>query len=65
MSVPLSATELHHAIQSLTNVVYLTKIDAGDEVKVRKYMTDAEEQLSRLKKLASNFVPPTPPQQIN
>ena len=65
MDHPSPATELHHAIQSLTNLVYLAKLDAGDEVKVRNYMTQAEAELVRLRRLAWNFTPQIPPKQVN
>jgi hypothetical protein len=55
----LPASDLLQSIQKLTNIIYLTKLDSGDSVKVRKYMTDAEAELVSLKrfvmKLAPNF----------
>jgi hypothetical protein len=61
MDHPLPSKALHHAIQSLTNLVYLTKLDAGDEAKVLQYMKQAESELIRLNELAWTLVPPTPP----
>jgi hypothetical protein len=58
MDHPLPSKALHHAIQSLTNLVYLTKLDAGDEGKVLQYMKQAESELIRLNELAWTLVPP-------
>ena len=59
------ASELLQLLQKLTNIVYLTKLDAGDKVKVRNYMTEAEEELARLKHVVMKLAPPNSPQQIN
>jgi hypothetical protein len=45
----LPASDLLQSIQMLTNLVYLTKLDAGNSVKVGNYMNDAERELGRLK----------------
>jgi hypothetical protein len=61
----LPASQVLHLIQTLNNLVYLTKLDAGDKVKVRNYMTEAEGQLERLKDIVMTLAPPNSPQQIN
>jgi hypothetical protein len=53
------------SIQKLTNIAYLTKLDADDKVKVRNYMTEAEGELARLKHFVMKLAPPNSPQQIN
>jgi hypothetical protein len=41
----VSRFALLQSIQKLTNIVYLTRLDAEDEAKVHNYMTDAEREL--------------------
>jgi hypothetical protein len=45
----MPASDLLQSIQKLTNIIYLTRLDAKDEIKVCNYMTDAEHELGRLK----------------
>ena len=59
------ASQVLQLIQTLTNLVYLTQLDAGDKVKVRNYMTVADEQLARLKHAVMKLALPNLPQQIN
>ena len=61
----LPASDLLQSIQKLTNIVYLTNLDAGDKVKVRNYMTDAERELGRLKHFVMKLATSNSPQQIN
>ena len=61
MDHPLPSKALHHEIQSLTNLVYFTKLDAGDEAKILQYMKQAKSELIRFNELAWTVVPPTPP----
>jgi hypothetical protein len=42
MDNPIPASDLLQSIQKLTNIIYLTRLDAKEEAKVRNYMTDAE-----------------------
>jgi hypothetical protein len=65
MNTPLPASALLHSIEKLTNIVYLTKLDADDKIKVRNYMTEAEGELERLKEFAEKIAPPSSPQQVN
>jgi hypothetical protein len=60
-SLPASHSYLLQSIQKLTNIVYLTKLDAGDKVKVRNYMTEAETELACLKYLVMKITPPNSP----
>jgi hypothetical protein len=62
---PISASDLLQSIQKLTNIIYLTRLDAKDEAKVRSYMTDAERELGRLKHFVMKLSTPNSPQQIN
>ena len=64
-SLPASHSHLLQSIQKLTNIVYLTKLDVGDKVKVRNYMTEAETELARLKHFVMKLAPPNSPQKIN
>jgi hypothetical protein len=57
----LPASEIFQLLQNLTNIVYLARLDAGDKVKVRNYMTDAERELERIKHLVGNFQLDQPP----
>jgi hypothetical protein len=59
------ASQVLHLIQTLTNLVYLTKLDAGDKVKVCNYMTEAEGELARLKLVVMKLAPPNSPQEVN
>jgi hypothetical protein len=43
------AFQLLQSIQKLINILYLTKLDADDKVKVRNYMTEAETELERVR----------------
>ena len=52
------------SIQKLTNIIYLTKLDSGDSVKVRNYMTDAEAELVSVKRFVMKLAPNTP-QRVN
>jgi hypothetical protein len=61
----LPASDLLQSIQKLTNIVYLAKLDAGDKVKVRNYMTDAEAELASLKHFVMKLAPSNSRQQIN
>jgi hypothetical protein len=51
----LPASDILQSLQKITNIVYLTKLDAGDKVKVRAYMTEAEGELTRLKNFVMNL----------
>jgi hypothetical protein len=62
---PISASDLLQSIQKLTSIVYLTRLDAWDEVKVRNYVTDAERELIRLKQSVMKLSTPDSPQTIN
>jgi hypothetical protein len=61
----LPASDLLQSIQKLTNIAYLTRLDAGDKVKVCNYMTDAERELGRLKHFVMKLAPQNSPQEIN
>jgi hypothetical protein len=61
----LPASDLLQSIQKLTNIVYLTRLDAGDKVKMRNYMTEADTELTRLKDFVMKIAPPNSSQQIN
>jgi hypothetical protein len=61
----LPASYLIQSLQKLTQIVYLTKLDAGDKVKVRNYMTEAEVELARLKDFVAKLAPSNSTQQIN
>jgi hypothetical protein len=61
----LPASELLQSLQKLTNIVYLTKLDAGDKVKVRRYMTEAEGELASLKEAVMKLARPNSPQPVN
>ena len=65
MDNSLPASDLLQSIQKLTNIAYLTRLDAGDKVKVRSYMGEAEEELTRLKDFVMKLAAPDSPQQIN
>ena len=65
MDYSLPASELLQSLQKLTNFVYLTKLYAGDKLKVRNYMTEAEGELERLKDFVAKLAPPNSPLQIN
>jgi hypothetical protein len=65
---PVGVERAHNIVaqfRNYTNIVYLTRLDAGDKVKVRNYMTEAERELGRLKHLVMKLAPPNSPQQIN
>ena len=61
----LPASELLQSLQKLTNIVYVTKLYAGDRLKVRNYMTQAEGELARLNDIMEKLAPPNSPQPIN
>jgi hypothetical protein len=61
----LPASYLIQSLQKLTQIVYLTKLDAGDKVKVRNHMKEAEGELARLKDFVAKLAPSNSPQQIN
>jgi hypothetical protein len=61
----LPASAFLQSLQKLTNIVYLTKLDAGDNVKVRNYMTDAEKELASLKDSVMKLARPNSPQPVN
>ena len=61
----LPASELLQSLQKLTNIVYLTKLDAGDKVKVRRYMTEAEGELASLKEAVMKLARPNSSQPVN
>lgn len=65
MDTSLPASELLQSLQKLTNIVYLTKLDADDKVKVRRYMTEAEGELASLKEAVMKLAPSNSRQQIN
>jgi hypothetical protein len=65
LDTSLPASELLQSLQKITNIVYLTKLDAGDKVKVRNYMSEAEGELARLKHLVAKLAPSNSPLQIN
>jgi hypothetical protein len=48
----LPVSELLYPIQSLTNLIYLTKHDLENKEKVLRYMEMAEEELVRLTQVA-------------
>ena len=61
----LPASDLLQSLQKITNIVYLTKLDAGDKVKVRNYMNDAERELRLLKHVVMKLATPNSPQPAN
>jgi hypothetical protein len=61
----LPASAFLQSLQKLTNIVYLTKLDAGDKVKVRNYMTEAEGELASLKEAVMKLARPNSPQPVN
>ena len=65
MDTSLPASDLLQSLQKITNIVYLTKLDASDKVKVRNYMSDAEDELARLKHLVSKLAPSNSPKPAN
>ena len=56
----LPASDLLQSLQKITNIVYLTKHHAGDKVKVRDYMNDAETELACLKHFVMKLAPNSP-----
>ena len=64
MDNSLPASDLLQSLQKLTDIVYLTKLDAGDRIKVRNYMTHAEAELASLKHFVMKLAPNSP-QKVN
>jgi hypothetical protein len=63
--LPTATSDLLQSLQKITNIVYLTKLDAGDKVKVRNYMNDAERELRLLKHVVMKLATPNSPQLAN
>jgi hypothetical protein len=63
---PLPLTfQILHSIQKLTDITYLTKLNAGDQVKVSNFMTEAEAELAHLKDVVLMLAQPTSHQKVN
>jgi hypothetical protein len=62
-SIP--ASELLQSLQKITNIIYLTKLDAGDKLKVRNRMSEVEGELARLKHVVIKLATPNAPQPAN
>jgi len=65
MDTSLPASDLLQSLQKITNIVYLTKLDAGDKVKVRNYMSEAENELASLKDSVMKLARPNSTQPVN
>jgi hypothetical protein len=61
----LPASDLLQSLQKITNIVYLTKLNASDKVKVRNYMNDAERELALLKHVVMKLATSNSPQPAN
>ena len=57
------AFQLLQSLQKLASIIYLTKLDAGNEAKVRDYMTEAEAELGNAKQVVLMLAKPTTPHQ--